>query len=387
MVMLLVSFFRAFFCLAVGFFRFENSDCMNSRKDAIITLREQSGPVIVIYTIDRSKTKHSSRRAGKITEFGDLKTAICSAALAAGFVRARILAPFEPDSAGTLSALSENYRQGAPSLLVVALPYGNQGSVPGDSGAETADALFIAPFARRNYYREAVRRLQALAREFRARFGGEGQGFQQKRRFRILCNSPVPEKPLALASGLGALGRNGLIITPEAGSLVILAAMTLPFPLESDGPLGADTAQANVGGGNLTTAAEFPLCGGCDPERPPCAAACPTGAMGNNGVLKRERCIQWYASGKEEVVPALVAEKWGRRLYGCTNCQDACVRNRQPIPGAETSLGLLPPYLDGRELLSCTDEEITARFKGTALGLSWLGPGGIRRNIRTALRL
>ena len=86
-------------------------------------------------------------------------------------------------------------------------------------------------------------------------------------------------------------------------------------------------------------------------------------------------------------VPAAVAENWGQRLYGCTNCQDACVRNRRPIPGAETSLGPLPPYLDGRELLSLTDEEITARFKGTALGLSWLGSGGIRRNIRTALGL
>jgi epoxyqueuosine reductase len=248
-----------------------------------------------------------------------------------------------------------------------------------------ACALFIAPFARRNYYREAVRRLQALSAEFRARFGGEGRGLgekpgvQRKRDYRILCNSPVPEKPLALASGLGALGRNGLIITPEAGSLVIIAAMTLPFALESDGPLEVpDTVPGTV-------FSEFPLCGGCDTERPPCAAACPTGAMGNTGVLNRERCIQWYASGKEAAVPAVVAAQWGRRLYGCTGCQDACVRNQRPIPGAETSLGPLPPYLDGRELLSLTDAEIKARFKGTALGLSWLGPEGLRRNIRTAL--
>jgi epoxyqueuosine reductase len=219
----------------------------------------------------------------------------------------------------------------------------------------------IAPFARRNYYREAVTRLQGL----RARLGGK------KADYRILCNSPVPEKPLALASGLGALGRNGLIITPGAGSLVIIAAMTLPFALAGDGP------EAGEG--------PFPRCAGCDRERPPCMAACPTGAVRGDGSLDLKRCIQWYASGKEAAVPVTVAEKWGRRLYGCTACQDACVHNRRPIQGAETALGPLPAALDLRDLLAQSDPELKARFKGTTLGLSWLGPGAIRRNARLAL--
>jgi epoxyqueuosine reductase len=292
----------------------------------------------------------------------------------AGFVRARILAPFEP---GTVSGspVPEHYQ--APSLLVAALPYGNC-SIKSDAvGCETGSivgvipagegAARIAPFARRNYYREAVKRLQKLSVAFRSWYGGK------KADFRILCNSPVPEKPLAVACGLGSVGRNSLIITPEAGSLVIIAAMTLPFTLKRD-------EQGNVNG------TPFPRCRGCDPLAPPCVQACPTGALRGDGIITLNHCIQWYASGKGDTVPPEVARKWGNRLYGCTECQDACIHNQRPIQGVQSEEGPLPAYLDAKELCSLTEGELKARFKGTAMGLSWLGPEGIRRNAELVLK-
>jgi ferredoxin len=194
------------------------------------------------------------------------KQAIVEAALAAGFIRARILTlpdKFSPESVAG-AAIPANYAKpgrlllDAPALLVTALPYG-QSPAPLCRPPELA----IAPFARRNYYREAVKRLQALARDFRDRYGREKPEYGLKRHYRVFCNSPVPEKPLAVACGLGVIGRNGLVITPEAGSLVIIAALTLPFPLEGDGPL---TAESGVS------------CENCGP-RSPCMAACPTGAL------------------------------------------------------------------------------------------------------------
>jgi epoxyqueuosine reductase len=308
---------------------------------------------------------------------GELKEEIRSAALDAGFVRARILAPFEPASGQAAAAepgrnIPDNYRPGASSALLAALSYGNlppEGEAPSE-GAIPPGSGGISPFARRNYYREAVRRLQVMAAAFRVRYGGNRSDY------RIFCNSPAPEKPLAIACGLGALGRNSLVITPEAGSLVVIAAMTLPLALETDGPVtAADTAGDGV----------FPLCGACRREQPPCKAACPTGAIRGDGKIERERCIQWYASGNGASVPPEVVRRWGRRLYGCTACQDACVQNRRPIPGVQTHEGPLPAYLDCRELMTAQDGELKARFKGTALGLSWLGPEGIRRNARLAL--
>jgi epoxyqueuosine reductase len=297
------------------------------------------------------------------------KSAIIEAALDAGFVRARILGASEICKSPAFSPsanTSANYRPDSPSLLVTALPYGQDETLP-----RHAPELSIAPFARRNYYREAVKRLQKLARDFRDRYGRENPGYALKRNYRIFCNSPLPEKPLAAACGLGVMGRSGLIITPEAGSLVIIAALTLPFPLENDGPLtGKDGA----------------YCEKCGLPSP-CMTACPTGAVRGDGVIILEKCVQWYASGNGETIPPEVAANWGNRLYGCTASQDACVRIRRPVPAAACSEGPLPPFLNGEELLGLSDEELKARFRGSALGLSWLSPGAIRRNIRTALGL
>ncbi|MDR1986296.1 MAG: iron-sulfur protein [Treponema sp.] len=289
-----------------------------------------------------------------------LKADICGMVLAAGFVRARILAPFDPVMD---TPVPESYRTGAPSLLMAALPYGNLQ----DPAPPSAGGAYIARFAQRNYYREGVKQLQRLGAVFRAHYGGT------KSDFRILCNSPVPEKPLARAAGLGVLGRNGLILTPEAGSLVIIAAMTLPFPLAQD---RAEPA--------LNPDHPFPWCENCDPVYPPCVAACPTGAARGDGTLERTRCIQWYASGHGDAVPQEIARRWGNRLYGCTDCQDACVYNQVPIRGVPSDEGPLPAYLDPVELGALSNEALKARFKGTAMGLSWLGPEGIRRNARLA---
>jgi epoxyqueuosine reductase len=292
------------------------------------------------------------------------KKAVIRAALEAGFARARVLAPVFPGGEDSGNAAAANYRLDTPSLLVTALPYGQDKTPP-----RGGPYLAIAPFARRNYYREAVGRLQELARGFRELYGREKGEYALRRHYRIFCNSPVPEKSLASACGLGVMGRNGLIITPETGSLVILAALTLPFPLEGDGPLAGE---------------DWSYCEKCGLP-PPCMSACPTGAVRGDGFIRLEKCIQWYASGNGESVPPEVAAKWGKRLYGCTGCQDACVRNSRPLPAAACSGGQLPPFMNGEELLKLSDGELKARFRGSAMGLSWLSPGAIRRNIRTAL--
>lgn len=277
------------------------------------------------------------------------KTAILSAAAAEGFSRARVLAPFAPEAEGERG-------RAAPAALVVALPYGNIDPDPPEPTPAQAAQLDL--FSRRNYYAETVFRLKRLAAAFCAELGGT------RADYRVFCNSPIPEKPLAAACGLGTVGRNSLIITPEAGSLVVVGILTLPFALDGDGALDGDP------------------CARCAA----CAAACPTGALGVSGdrSLDRTRCIQWYASRPGEV-PADVAERWGDRLYGCSACRDACPANIRPIPGAATERGTLPAAMDAAELAAADDEDLRERFKGSALGMGWLGPEAIRRNALLAL--
>jgi epoxyqueuosine reductase len=281
----------------------------------------------------------------------DVKEEICRLTLEAGFCEARILSGterFEPPASVIRRRIN------SPTLLVTALPYGNDAE---ETPSSQAGWAVIAPFARKNYYREAIRRLQKLSQVFRSRFGGD------KADYRVFCNSPLNEKLLASACGLGRVGRNSLIITRSAGSLVIIAAMTLPFPLDGDSALVGDPCRACA----------------------LCIAACPTRAVRGDGTIDRLRCIQWYASDNEDSVPSYVADKWGQTLYGCVFCQDVCPHNQRPIAGAETEIGLLPASIDPLKLLAMTDEEIRAFFKGSAMGLSWLKPQQIRTSARRVL--
>ncbi len=280
----------------------------------------------------------------------ELKAEIAASARSEGFSRARFFAPFTPPEGGS-------HGEGAQAALVVALPYGNRGAEADPDGPGGPVARLDA-FSRRDYYGETVARLKKIAAGIRTRLGG------RRSDYRILCNSPVPEKPLAAACGLGRIGRNSLLITPEAGSLVVIGVLTLPFALPGDGPLKGDPCERCAA----------------------CVAACPTGALGGTGdrSLDRSRCIQWYAS-RPGSVPERIAAHWGDRLYGCSICRDACPANAAPIQGARTERGALPAELDAAELAAADDEELAARFKGTALGMRWFGPEAIRRNARLAI--
>jgi epoxyqueuosine reductase len=286
---------------------------------------------------------------------------VCRLALEAGFSTAAA-APLSSEDAAVFGG-------SAQSVLLCALAYGNAPppdlSRPANVSRPTDTLCEIAPFARRNYYKEAAVRLKAIARKLRE---GAGGGFCRSD-FRVFCNSRYDEKKLAAAYGLGALGRNGLVLTEAAGCQVVIAGLTLPFGLEcAAAPLP-----------------DFYFCRGCGTDGAPCVRACPTGALDGSGRLVREKCIQWYASGHGAEVPPEVLRVWGRRLYGCILCQEACVHSRRPLCATGTAYGPLPRFVNAAAVLSKTDDELRTMFKGTALGLSWLGPAALRRNARCCL--
>ncbi|MDR2842555.1 MAG: hypothetical protein LBV52_05085, partial [Spirochaetaceae bacterium] len=244
-------------------------------------------------------------------------------------------------------------------------PYGNIFS--DDENELPPDCAQIAPFARFNYYKEAVKRLKAIAFKIRTNMGGK------KSDYRIFCNSEINEKDLAILSGLGFYGKNSLIITKKAGSLVVLAALKLPFKTEN----------CICNSKENPPEAKIHPCEKC--SMTPCVAACPTGAVLGNGKIELSLCIQWYASGNGDIVPPKVRNAWGKRLYGCTNCQDACPHNKKTIAGIETTEGKIGAFVNVKKLLSLNDTEIKSLFKGTAMGLSWLTPDTIRRSAKLVL--
>lgn len=132
-------------------------------------------------------------------------------------------------------------------------------------------------------YLEGAKIAQLLAHVLRA------HGYEA--RAHVDGNYRVMVVPLAVAAGLGELGRLGLLLTPRYGPRVRLAAVTTDAPLLPDGPIAFGAAA---------------FCAICRK----CAEACPSGAIPSGlpaesgGLLRwvshQERCYRhWRAVGTD----------------------------------------------------------------------------------------
>ncbi len=168
---------------------------------------------------------------------------------------------------------------------------------PADRPDETGPLYgVIAPYTRANYYKDLKARLQELAAFMNEQFGCKTKAFS--------CYVTLAEKPIARKAGLGFYGKNGVIITRQHGSCVVLGEILTDLELDPDPPLETD-------------------CGSCRI----CVDACPTGAIPEPHMVERNRCIQ-FLSGRRRVIPLDIRDLWQDRLYGCSTCQDVCPFNQ-----------------------------------------------------------
>ena len=290
----------------------------------------------------------------------------------AGFHRYRILNT--RDAEQSFPAGSHPFPAG--SLVICALSCyteeADDQSKPGDPHG------LIAPFARRNYYRECVVRLQTILREIRKRTG------LKKRESRIICNSQLPEKRLAARAGLGFYGRNSLIIAPggdtsrgscsrpslrsrpSLGSLFVIAGLFLPFDWQSDSPLSENPSPGD-------------FCGSCRA----CIEACPVGALSEKGELDSEACLQSLSTSRRSF-PDVLKEVWGTRLYGCQICQAVCPFNRDLTMTCHPQRGELGPSIALQAFLEPPAEQLRLSLKGSTLGQSWIPVEALERNALVA---
>jgi epoxyqueuosine reductase len=112
-------------------------------------------------------------------------------------------------------------------------------------------------------------------------------------------------KDAAVLAGLGVIGRNNLLVTPEFGPRVRLRAIALRADLPPTGPI------------------DFQPCDNCDM---PCWRACPQKAF-REGAYERSYCA--IEMGKNDANPVVI-EDWGgggapaRVIKYCRNCEFAC---------------------------------------------------------------
>jgi len=222
---------------------------------------------------------------------------------------------------------------GARSVVVVALSYL-------EAGGEEPRLAKVARYARgRDYHRVMKRGLAALLTSLRERDG-------EFRAFASADVAPVMEKAWAQRAGLGWVGKNGCLITPDLGSWVLLATVLLDCDLEPDPP-------------------HPERCGSCDA----CLLACPTGALVEAGFVDARRCIAFHTIERRGPIPVEVADRLGPWVFGCDDCQTVCPWNTAAAARCHPQLQARPQQrgLDLDALLVLTPDQYRARFYGTAL--------------------
>ena len=170
-------------------------------------------------------------------------------------------------------------------------------------------------------------------------------------------SSPADEVLLAQLSGLGSIGKNGLIINKRYGTYAFVAEFF--FSLPQTHPLFDGIETRNKG----------QLCLGCDA----CVKACPVGDISD-----KTKCISFVNQKKkiDESEEVLIRESGS--VWGCDICQRVCPMNK----GAE---GTEIPFFKEERIpfltpLLIDEMEKTGEFKKRAY--AWRGVEVVRRNLR-----
>lgn len=151
----------------------------------------------------------------------------------------------------------------------------------------------------RDYHKLVRKRLTQLGKRLEAAVGSQG--------YRAFVDSaPVLERALAKKAGIGWVGKNAMLINPQAGSYYFLGELFTDVPLPIDKPFAKDH------------------CGSCNS----CIKACPTQAFVGDKILDARRCISYLTIELKGTIPENLRKPMGNRVFGCDDCQLSCPFNK-----------------------------------------------------------
>ena len=183
---------------------------------------------------------------------------------------------------------------GARSVICVAQRYAVRLPVP-----EPGIVGRIAKYARgRDYHNHVRRRVRKLADFVRTLEAGTLAR-------PLIDTAPVLERAWAARSGIGFVGKNGMLICPGLGSFTVLGEVVTTLQLTPDQPMAS-------------------RCGRCEA----CLEACPTAAFVKPFVLDARRCISYLTIEHRGAWESSWGELIAPRVFGCDTCQDVCPFNR-----------------------------------------------------------
>ncbi|MDG1456256.1 MAG: tRNA epoxyqueuosine(34) reductase QueG [Planctomycetota bacterium] len=238
--------------------------------------------------------------------------------------------------------------QAAKSIIMVNLPYSSKSDSP-------PTAPKIARYARgRDYHKVMKPMLQDLSNHISE--NGKWKTWY------CVDASPILERDWAEISGLGWIGKNGLILNKEIGSWFFL--------------------------GGIVTDRIFPVtqqitdhCGSCTR----CLDACPTQAIVKPRTIDARKCISYWTIEHRGDLPADARlHNW---LFGCDVCQEVCPWNTRPgriDPPIHKELEPRTPPESSEQVIDATHEEWLEMFAGTPVTRT--GFTGLKRNAQKIIQ-
>lgn len=235
---------------------------------------------------------------------------------------------------------------GAKSVVSVLMNY-----FPSTSQEDT-QAPRLAKYAYGEDYHFVVRdKLRALLAFIHDEIGDvDGRAF--------VDSAPVMERSWARLSGLGWIGKHGLLLSREAGSFYFIGELIIDLDLEPDHPTSSH-------------------CGTCTR----CIDACPTDAIVAPEVLDSSRCISYLTIELKDQIPQEFSGKMENWVFGCDICQDVCPWNRFSKPHSEARFNPHPDLIgmDREGWYEITEEVFRKVFKGSAVKRTKYS--GLKRNL------
>ena len=194
----------------------------------------------------------------------------------------------------------------ARSILVFGIPYPFDHNPP----LPPQNAVWgqIAAYARiRDYHNHIPALLDQLAKNL---LKVTGSSFN----YRVYTDSaPILEREIAQGAGLGWIGRNTCLITPQLGSFFLLAELFTSLDLEP------------------TPAFTHDFCGTCHR----CIDACPGRCIRENRTIDAQNCISYLTIENKGTIPHANRLTIGSQIFGCDICQNVCpwnVKTRFIVP-------------------------------------------------------
>lgn len=186
-----------------------------------------------------------------------------------------------------------------------------------------------------------------------------GTGFD----FKICVDSvPLAERAMAARAGLGFIGKNHMLINPEFGTQLFLAAIITSLRLPADEPIKTDCLNCNK-----------------------CLNACPTGALRPDGHFDANKCISYLTIEYKGEIPTDLAQKIGDRLFGCDECVLACpYQTNAPVyKNKQFKFFSDRAKLNLHQILGMSEDDFKANFVGSVF--MRLGLERLKRNAQICL--